>query len=464
MSLSSSSRGRRSALVVVFVASATLVGGFLLWGALRQGPAPQISLTSERPAVGAAPVRVSAHFVESARGVGTVTLEFVQGDHSAILAERKFTRPGSYAVFTHAGTSEATLDGVIDRSALPWLQEGDATLRARANRASGALRSAAEVAVEQRLVVRFRPPRLEVLSQQHYVRQGGSGAILLRVGDTTARAGVRAGTWESLAWSRPGGAANERVGLFAVPWDLADGAGIRAFAEDDAGNRIEVPFLTLYRPVPPRHDVIDLSDAFLGRVVPAIAAETTGFDASGTPLDGYLRINGALRRDTLAQIRKLAGASEGRVRFAGPFLQMPNSQRRAGFAETRTYRYQGRAVDTQTHLGLDLASREHAPVPAANSGTVSFAGFLSIYGNAVIIDHGLGLATLYGHMSRLDVTAGQVVAKGAILGATGMTGLAGGDHLHFEVFIQGHSVDPIEWLDAHWIRDNIASKIPIPGV
>jgi murein DD-endopeptidase MepM/ murein hydrolase activator NlpD len=180
-------------------------------------------------------------------------------------------------------------------------------------------------------------------------------------------------------------------------------------------------------------------------------------------LDQYLRINGELRRSVLAQIAALARDSEPRVLWQGAFLQMPNTQRRAGFAETRTYLYQGRPVDHQTHLGLDLASTERAPVPAANSGKVVFAGWLSIYGNAVILDHGYGLLSLYGHMSAVDVNVGETVRKGQRLGTSGSTGLAGGDHLHLEIFVQGKSVDPLEWLDEHWIRDNIATKVKLPS-
>jgi murein DD-endopeptidase MepM/ murein hydrolase activator NlpD len=124
--------------------------------------------------------------------------------------------------------------------------------------------------------------------------------------------------------------------------------------------------------------------------------------------------------------------------------------------------YQGKVVDHQTHLGLDLASTEHAPVPAANAGRVVFSGWLAIYGNAVIIDHGYGLMSLYGHMSSFSVKVGDVVAKGQQIGNSGSTGLAGGDHLHLEIFVQGKSVDPLEWLDEHWIRDNIATKVKLP--
>jgi len=141
---------------------------------------------------------------------------------------------------------------------------------------------------------------------------------------------------------------------------------------------------------------------------------------------------------------------------------MPNSARAANFAETRTYIYEGHKVDQQTHLGLDLASTARAPVPAPNSGRVVFAGWMSLYGNAVIIDHGYGLLSLCSHMSTVDVAAGDRVQKGERIGTSGATGLAGGDHLHLEVFVHGQSVDPMEWLDAKWIKDNLATKLEVP--
>ena len=109
-------------------------------------------------------------------------------------------------------------------------------------------------------------------------------------------------------------------------------------------------------------------------------------------------------------------------------------------------------------------------VPAANSGVVVFTGPLTIYGNTVIIDHGLGLQTLYAHLSSIDVKVGEQVTKGRVLGRTGATGLAMGDHLHFEVLVAGVSVTPLEWWDAKWIRDRInrplkqAGLQEIPGV
>jgi murein DD-endopeptidase MepM/ murein hydrolase activator NlpD len=145
--------------------------------------------------------------------------------------------------------------------------------------------------------------------------------------------------------------------------------------------------------------------------------------------------------------------------WSGSFLRLPNSAPRASFAQLRSYYYQGKQVDQQTHLGVDLAALAHTPVPAANDGTVVYADDLGIYGQCVIIDHGLGLQSLYGHLSRIDVKVGDRMHKGQILGHTGDTGLAGGDHLHFGTVISGEQVNPIEWWDPSWIENNVSSKL-----
>ena len=97
--------------------------------------------------------------------------------------------------------------------------------------------------------------------------------------------------------------------------------------------------------------------------------------------------------------------------WKGAFAQLSNSKVEANFADHRTYTYNGEPIDTAYHLGYDLSVTKHYPVEAANSGTVAFTGDLGIYGNTVILDHGLGLFTLYGHLSSIDVKAGDSVSQ-----------------------------------------------------
>ena len=125
--------------------------------------------------------------------------------------------------------------------------------------------------------------------------------------------------------------------------------------------------------------------------------------------------------------------------------------------------YQGKEVDQQVHLGFDLAVTANVPVAAAQRGVVVHADYLGIYGNCVVIDHGLGVQSLYGHLSTTDIKEGDLVEKGQQLGRTGTTGLAGGDHLHFTMLVNGVAVNPVEWWDPHWMEDRVFRKIREAG-
>ena len=115
--------------------------------------------------------------------------------------------------------------------------------------------------------------------------------------------------------------------------------------------------------------------------------------AQGSPdmLQAFLKINGELRKINAEQIAAFASKTSPTRLWDGPFVQLGNSQVEASFADHRTYLYNGKEVDQQTHLGFDLAVTAHVPVHAANAGAVVNASWLGIYGNCVIIDHGLGV-------------------------------------------------------------------------
>ena len=110
-------------------------------------------------------------------------------------------------------------------------------------------------------------------------------------------------------------------------------------------------------------------------------------------------------------------------------------------------------------MGIDLASVRHADIQAANSGKVIFAEYIGIYGNTVIIDHGQGVFSLYSHLSQIKVVKDDMVKKGDVLGSSGTSGMAGGDHLHFSILINGIFVDPLEWWDGSWLEINILSYL-----
>jgi murein DD-endopeptidase MepM/ murein hydrolase activator NlpD len=151
------------------------------------------------------------------------------------------------------------------------------------------------------------------------------------------------------------------------------------------------------------------------------------------------------------------------LQFRDAFQQLGDSQVEAKFADTRTYVYKGKDVDQQVHLGFDLAVTANVPIKAAQKGVIVHAAYLGIYGNCVIVDHGMGVQSLYGHLSSIDVKVGDRVEKGQVLGKSGMTGLAGGDHLHFTMLVGGQQVTPVDWWSQQWMEDRVLRKIKAAG-
>jgi murein DD-endopeptidase MepM/ murein hydrolase activator NlpD len=337
--------------------------------------------------------------------------------------------------------------------------EGPATLRVFAGDYSWMRWLRAEhPLLETAFTIDLTAPTVEVLSQQHYLKLGGLDFMLYRPSPDTIRSGVTVGNYFFPGTAGLFEDASIRAAFFAVPQDLDAKATAKAIAEDAAGNRREVSFHTVVKPRVFAAKTLEIDDAFLARKVPEILT-AGGLPPQPDLVQGYLYINRIVRQNSEARIKEATRTSATTPHWDGAFLRQPNSAPLAGFGDRRSYRHDGTIIDTQTHLGFDLASLRQAPVIAASNGTVVFAENLGIYGDAVIIDHGLGIFSLYGHLSAITVTEGQEVQRGDVVGRTGETGLAGGDHLHFSVMLYGVHVDPVEWWDGKWIRDHVTAKL-----
>ncbi len=440
------------ALVALVVSAAFL--GFAVC-TLRTGPAPSVELLTEAKAIGPRTV-VVARATASGRGLAGLRLELEQKGRVRVVARRDH-RPLPPWRFTREPVAEDELRADVGHQALPELAEGEATVRLVAERASTWLFAPGPMVRELRLPVRLLPPFLSVRSTQHYVAQGGSGLVLYRVGETAVTDFVNAGAWRFPGSPLPGGKSGDRVALFGVPWDL-EGA-LRVVAEDDAGNVASLAFVDRFERRPPARDRIQLDDAFLTKVVGEIHERTEGVGARGNLLDDYLAINRGLRETNASELVALAVRSAPGFLWSEPFLPLRNAKVMSAFADRRSYVYAGREVDQQTHLGFDLAAVARTPVAAPNRGVVRLARYFGIYGNTVVVDHGLGLMSLSAHLSSIEVEEGQSVERGEPLGRTGATGLAGGDHLHFTTLVRGLPVNPIEWWDGKWIRDRVTAKL-----
>ncbi len=299
-----------------------------------------------------------------------------------------------------------------------------------------------------------RPPIISILSRSHNFRHGGSGLVQYRLNEETESSGLMVGERFFPGFKQASG---DYIVLGCWPWDMKEADFVpRIMARDLAGNERQsgIYFHTIAQKF--RRRQINLSDSFLQQKAPEF--ETLA-PALSDPLKIFLKVNGEVRAANRSKLVELSHRTSALPLWEGAFSRQPGASTLAVFADARDYLYKGKVVDHATHLGFDLASVARAEVLAANAGEVIFADYLGIYGQCVVIDHGLGLQTLYAHMSQLDVRVGDQISRNQPLGRTGATGMAGGDHLHYGVFVAGVPVQPLEWWDASWLKNNITSKM-----
>jgi murein DD-endopeptidase MepM/ murein hydrolase activator NlpD len=356
----------------------------------------------------------------------------------------------------------------IGKQAIPDLQAGPARVVVRAARPVVYGLRQAETTATQDVQVRLDPPRASVVSTFHYVNLGGSEFVVYRATPDDVESGVRVGNIEYPGYPAKGAGISSdpalRVAFFAVLFDQDPRAMIQVYARDPAGNEVVVPVDHMVFPKPYGKSTIPLDDSFLQRVVPAIASNSPNEKIpTDDVLAGFLQINGDLRRKNNQYLMELAKKSAPELFFKDAFQQLGNSQVEAKFADTRTYTYKGKDVDKQVHLGFDLAKTANVSIVASQRGRIVHASDLGIYGNCVVIDHGMGVLSLYGHLSSIGVKVGDTVEKGQELGRSGMTGLAGGDHLHFTMLVGGQQVTPVDWWSTQWMQDRVLRKITAAG-
>jgi murein DD-endopeptidase MepM/ murein hydrolase activator NlpD len=411
-------------------------GGVWLWLVKFESEKPAVSLAPESRFV-APELKLSVQDRKS--GLAELTVEAVQGERTVTLLQEVYP------------DGPALVERTLAMRPVPKdLADGELRLRITAKDRSWKHN---KTILDKALVLDSRPPRPVVLGGPHYINQGGAGLVVVTANEELSSAGVQVGE----AWFSGFPLAGNRYAVyFALPHGTPAGVSFLARAEDSAGNRGEAHFQPNVKLKPPRRDRIEVSDGFLAAVIPYFKDQDPSLQ--GTDLEIFLAMNRTQREKDAEKIRTICRTSTPERLWSGAFTRMLGKPT-AAFGQERAYYYRGEEVDRQVHLGVDIASLVQSPIPAGNGGTVVFTGPLGIYGETVILDHGCGLFSMYSHLSVLDVSPGAAVAKDQILGRTGQTGMAGGDHLHFAVIVQGVFVDPVEWWDPHWIQDNIDLKL-----
>ena len=430
--------------------------GLVVSGRL-EGTAPGVTVDPAVAAVGRE-CTFSLDAVDTGSGLREVRLSLIGQGKTVVLADKAY--PGG----SWWGGGQRS-----DRIELPLvpaehgLKDGEMVLQveARDNSWRGWGHGNRTV-LERKVLIDTRPPVITVLSRTHNINQGGSGLVLYRVSEPCRCSGVQVG--ETFYPGQAGVSPDAQVlaAFVALSYDQGPGTSLAVIAEDEAGNMAQRGLVHHLRAHRWRQDVLEISGGFLAAKMPELAALVPA-PLPESPLDQFLKINREVRRANSERIRELVRSSDDERHWTGPFIRLPRAANRAMFADHRVYRHQGKEIDRQVHMGIDLASLANSPVPAANNGRVAFCGELGIYGMTVLVDHGLGLFSMYSHLSRIDVHPEQMVGGGDILGLTGTSGLAGGDHLHFSMLVRDTFVNPIEWWDDQWIRHNVTDKIAALG-
>lgn len=448
MSTFETGRPRRKTPVIIFLLAVITVGliaAAYYLGARIEREAPQIALTPDSEVLGMAPLEITVS--DPGSGLKSVTATLSVGGTEHALANEQYAQPVKEKKITVAAAK------------MTGLKEGPAVLRITARDNSlWKFFAGNEAVVQKNITIDVTPPTVALIADDRYVTFGGVGAVVYKPSADTVTSGVRIGEYFFPGYKgQVKGQPDHYIVLFAHAYNVPAGAKAMLVAADKAGNTREMPLVYELRGAKYRKSTISLSDAFIQNTVTPLATDVAA--RQGPAKDIFIAVNKRVRKLNEDRITAITRKSTPSVLWEGAFIQLSNSKVEANFADERTYLYNNEPIDTAYHLGYDLSVTRRYPVEAANSGTVTFAGDLGIYGNTVILDHGLGLSTLYGHLSSIDVKEGDSVKKAQIIGRTGETGLAAGDHLHYGVYLNGVAVLPVEWWDQKWINDNIQPKL-----
>lgn len=431
--------------VIAVVAIIVLTGGFFLFGSYFEIVKPEIRLSEDLVAIGRQKV-MEITFSDSGSGLRETT---------AVIVQDNKPYPLSSVHYPQKKTSRKLMSLTVDPYEMK-MHDGPAILQLKAVDYSLFKN---ETLISRPVTIDMTPPQIYPQNPQNIVNPGGTGVTLFRTSEPTVMSGVMVENQFFRSYPIMVSGKLFQIVYFALPVDARQGATrIKIFARDMASNEASLALPHLIKVKKFRSDQMNLSDTFLQQKMPDFQISNPELRGK-TIVETFIQVNGQMRQDNLKTIQAITRKSEPRQLWQETFLRMKNASPMALFGDARTYMYQGKAIGESLHEGVDLASTEHAPIEAANDGVIVFSGPLGIYGNAVIIDHGLGLFSLYGHLSAIQAQTGQPVKKGDQIGSSGITGLAGGDHLHFSIIVGDRFVNPQEWWDPHWIADNVTKKI-----
>ncbi|PID78304.1 MAG: peptidase M23 [Deltaproteobacteria bacterium] len=441
--------GKFSVLLLLIVVLLLTAG----WIFLFEGKKPEASLAGVPSSIGKN-TSINIEVSDEGRGLKDIYLYLYKDKREILLDKQVFQSEG---FLKGSGKLKYNISLEINPEEL-GIKDGTANIRLVARDFSWrSFFKGNQFYAQKDVLIDTTPPKITVLSRKHYVAPGGAGLVCYKISELDSKSGVIAGGEFFPGYSGITKDPHYKIAFFALEHRKKN-KPIYIEAVDKAGNIRKAGFNYYIRKKHYKNDKINISDNFLSWKMPEFNVEG---EENLKLVDKFLVVNNKIRKENTEKIISFAKKSEKKKLWEGSFMQMPGSAKKAGFAEHRSYYYKGRKIDEAYHMGLDLASVSNADIPAANSGKVVYSDRIGIYGLTIIIDHGFGLLSIYSHLSLSDVKDGDIVKKGEIIGKTGTSGFAGGDHLHFGIFINNRFVEPIEWLDGKWIKNNITSKLDL---
>jgi murein DD-endopeptidase MepM/ murein hydrolase activator NlpD len=430
-------------IIVVILLAGILGGGYVLIPKFEWHK-PQVKIVPDTDTIGLAAVEIEIN--ERGTGLKSVAVTLAVGGTEQSLFAEQYDPPVTQAKVT------------VSSSKLTGLKEGPAVFRVSArDRSWWNFLRGNQTLIEKNVTIDITPPTVELVADDAYVNFGGCGLVVYKASADTVKSGVKIGNYFFPGYKGQAKDPNSYVAFFAHPYNLPADEKAVLMASDKAGNSRELRLAYVLKDVKYKKSTIPVSDEFIQTKVAPLLNDVGA--RQGSPKDIFVKVNRGLRKENEDKILAVGQKTADRMLWKGPFVQLSNSKVESNFADARTYIYRNEAIDTAYHLGFDLSVTKNYPVEAANGGVVSFVGDLGIYGNTIIIDHGLGLSSLYSHLSSIEVKDGDQIKQQQIIGKTGETGLAVGDHLHFATLLQGIPVLPKEWWDPKWIKDNIQPKL-----
>ncbi len=423
-------------------------GGFIGTTVFFENEKPQVMLDEKLNYFGKV-TDFSVSFKDKTSGIRSVKIAVHQLDKEVILHQQEYPRTG------YAGQAGplSEVKKTQYQHAKSGFKDGEAEIIVTVKDYS--LRgyfTGNETKLRKAITIDTVAPKIRLMHAERYIFPGGSGIVIYQLSGNVDYHGAEFGGHFHKGHIIGDGRDDVYVAYIGLPYNAKSIGSPKIFARDEAGNESSSPFSPALQKAKQKSDKINVSDGFLKAKIPEFEIHYP--QMAGSMKDKYIFTNTTVRQENNQKIFELCQNSISERLWKDKFTRMSGASK-AGFADHRTYFYKEKEIDRQVHLGMDIASTRRAEVKAANKGKVIFADYLGIYGNMVILDHGQGVFSLYSHMSQIQVATDDIIDSGVVLGLTGKSGMAGGDHLHFSMLINGIFVTPKEWWDQQWIEVTI---------